>query len=49
MKMRKRVGDGTEPWGTPLLIALEVEQWPSTTAAIEQPERKLEMRVQREG
>ena len=49
MKIRKRVGDRTEPWGTPLLIALEEEQWPSTTAAIERPERKLEMKVQREG
>ena len=49
MKRRKRVGDRTEPCGTPLLIDLEEEQWPSTTAAIERPERKLEMKAQMEG
>ncbi len=30
-------------------IGLGLEQWPSTTAEIERPERKLEMKVQREG
>ena len=46
---RKRVGDKTEPCGIPLLIGLEEEQWPSTTAAIERSERKLEMKKQRKG
>ena len=49
MNIRKRVGDRTEPCGTPLLIDTGEEQWPSTTAAIERPDRKLEMKVQREG
>ena len=42
------VGDRTEPCGTPLLIGLGEEQWPSTTAAIERSERKLEMKQQSE-
>ncbi len=46
---RKRVVDGTEPCGTPLLIGVEKEQWPSTTAEIERSERKLEIKEQREG
>ena len=46
---RKRVGDRTESCGTPLLIGLEEEQWPSTTGAIEWSGRKLEMKKQREG
>ena len=49
MNNRKRVGDRTEPWGTPLLIDLGEEQCPSTVAAIERFERKLKMKVQREG
>ncbi len=49
MNNRRRVGDRTEPWGTRLLIGLGVEQSPSTTAAIERPERKLERKEQREG
>ena len=49
MNKRKRVGDSTEPCGTPLLIGLGEEQWPSTTTAIERPERKLEIKVQMEG
>ena len=34
MNNRKRVGDRTESCGTLLLIGLEEEQWPSTTAAM---------------
>ena len=49
MNNRKRVGDRTEPCGTPLLISLEKEQWPSTTAAIERSERKLKMKEMRKG
>ena len=45
----KRVGDTTEPYGTPLLIGLGEEQWLSTTAAIARLERKLEIKVQIEG
>ena len=41
MNNRKRVGDRTDPWGAPQLIDLGEEQWPSTTAAIEQSERKF--------
>ena len=39
MKSRKRVGDRTAPWGTPLLIGNGSERLPSTTAEIERPER----------
>ncbi len=46
---RKRVGDRTESCGTLLLIGLEEEQSPSTTAEIERPERKLEIKEQKEG
>ncbi len=49
MNNKKRVGDRTDPCGTPLFIGLGLEQWPSTTAEIERPERKLKMKVQREG
>ena len=45
MKSRKSVGDRTELL---ILIGLKEERWPSTTAAIERPERKLE-RTHREG
>ncbi len=48
MNIRKRMGDSTEPCGTPLFIVLHVEQCPSTTAAMDRSERKLEMRVQGE-
>ncbi len=49
MNNRKRVGDRIEPCGTPLLIGLGEEQVPSTTAETERPERKLEIKEQREG
>ena len=49
MNNRKRRGARTEPCGTPLLIDLGEEQWPSTTAEMERPERKLERKKQREG
>ena len=48
MNKRKRVGDRTEPCGTPEFIDLGEEQWPSTTAAIVRPERKSEMKEQKE-
>ncbi len=44
MNKRKRVGESTEPCGTPLFIVLGVEQSPSTTAEMERSERKLEMK-----
>lgn len=37
MKTRKRVGDRTKPWGTPLLIGLGEKQWLCKTPAIERP------------
>ncbi len=49
MNKRKSVSDRTESCGTPLLIGLGEEQLPSTTAEIERPERKLEIKEQREG
>ncbi len=49
MNKRKSVDDRTEPCGTTLFIVLDVEQWPSTTAEMERPERKLEIKVQTEG
>ena len=49
MNNRKRVGDRTEPCGTPLLIGLGEKLWASITAAIERSEKKLEMKEQREG
>ena len=48
MNNRKRVGDRTEPCGTPLLINLGEEQWPSTTVVIERLERKLEMSIEKD-
>ncbi len=49
MNTRKRVGESTDPCGTPLFIVFGVEQWPSTTKEMERSERKLEMKVEREG
>ncbi len=49
MNSRKRVGDRTEPCGTPVLIGLGEEQCASTTVEIDRPERKLEKKEQREG
>ncbi len=49
MNKRKRVGERTEPCGTPLLIGLGEEQSPSTTDEIELPERKLEIKEQKDG
>ncbi len=48
MNNRKRVGDRTDPCGTPVFIGLILEHWPSTTAEIERTERKLELKVQRD-
>ena len=47
MISRKCVGVRTEPRGSPLVIDLKEERWPSTTAAVERPEKKLERRLQR--
>ncbi len=49
MNKRKSVGDSTEHCGIPLFIYLGVEQWPSTAAEMERPERKLHIKVQSEG
>ncbi len=49
MNKRKRVGERTEPCGTPLFIVIGVEQWPSTTAEMDRSDRKLEMKELREG
>ncbi len=49
MNNKKMVGDRTEPQGTPLLMDLDIDQWASTTAAIERSERQLKIREQREG
>src|ERR1700755_1514801 len=48
MESRKSVGDRTDPRGTPLFIDVKEERWPSTTAAIERPERKSERRIDSE-
>ncbi len=48
MNKRKRVGESTEQYGTQLFIVIGVKQWPSTTAEMEQLERKLEMKERRE-
>ncbi len=47
MNKRRNIGNSTEPRGIPLFIG--IEQWPSTTAEMERPERKQEMKVQSEG
>src|SRR5678816_994559 len=49
MKSRNKVGDRTEPCGTPQLTGKEEEAAPSTSADIERSERKLDMSKQREG
>ena len=41
MNIRKRLGDGTETWGTPKLINLREEEWPFTTATMKRSETKL--------
>lgn len=45
MNNRTRMGDKTEPSGTPLLTGLREDKWPSTEAAIKWPQRKLEIKV----
>ena len=49
IKSKNRVGDKTEPCGTPLLTGKEEEVAPSTTAEMERLERKLDTSKQREG
>lgn len=49
MNDKKRVGDWIEPCETLLLIGLGGEQWSSATAEIEWTERKLEIKVRKEG
>ena len=46
MKQRKRVGDKTQPCGTPLLIDLGGETDPSTITDKDLSERKLSRREQ---
>ena len=49
MKSRKRVGDITEPWGTPLEIGKGADVAPSTTTEIKRLVRKLEISLQNGG
>src|SRR5678815_5395059 len=49
MKSRNKVGDRTEPCGTPQLTGREEEVAPSTNADMERSERKLDKSKQREG
>lgn len=49
MNNRKRMGDRTNPCRTPLLIGIKEEQWPCTISAVYWPEKKLEMKTQRDG
>lgn len=49
MNNREKVGNRTEPFGTSLFISLGVKQLPPTTAKIDRPESKLEIKLQREG
>ena len=49
MKRRKSVGERTEPWGTPLDIGKAFDVAPSTTTEMERSDKKLEIRLQREG
>ena len=49
IKSRNSVGDSTEPWGTPLEMGKDAEVAPSTTTEIKRLDRKLEIRLQREG
>ena len=49
MNNRQKVGNRIETCGTPLLIDLGEEEWPSTIAAIERSDRKLEMKEHGEG
>ena len=39
IKRRNRVGDRTEPWGTPLVTGKELDVAPSTTTEIVQLDR----------
>jgi hypothetical protein len=49
VKRRKRVGDKTAPWETPLLVSNILEQAPSTTADIERLDIYLEINVHIDG
>ncbi len=44
----KKVGDRTDPCGTPVFTDSGAQQCPSTTVDIGWAEKKLEMKVQRE-
>src|ERR1044072_3212269 len=48
MKSKNKVGDKTEPGGTPQLTGKEEEVAPSTSAELERSERKLDKSKQRE-
>ena len=49
MKRRKRIGERTEPCGTPLDTPKVADVVPSTTTDIKQSDKKLEIRLQRGG
>lgn len=49
MKKSKRIGDRKEPRGTSLFTVLGREQQLPSTTEMEQPERKLELRLQKDG
>ena len=47
--IKKRVGESTEPWGTPAFIGRDFESAPSATHLIERLLRELEIQLQRSG
>ena len=48
-KIIYKVGERTEPWGTPLETGKDAEVAPSTTTDIKRLDKKLEMSLQKEG
>ena len=49
MKRRKRIGERTEPCGTPLDTPKVADVAPSTTIDIKRSDKKLEIRLPRGG
>ena len=49
IKRRNRVGERTEPWGTPLETGKDAEVATSTTTDIKRLDKKLEMSLQKKG
>ena len=49
IKRKNRVGERTEPWGTPLETGKDAEVAPSTTTDIKRLDKKLEMSLHKEG